>query len=287
MAARFLTPLTFDILWEEQRLGEQPYPLRVPSHGETMDERSLLRQRVGRELSAQGLKDSYGRLDPALDAALRMLAVNQLSVDAVHIPDPDTAPLAALAATDGATAVLATQDADGIWLREIFPDALVSEIVNLLPSSRRGVERSVTLSLDDALRTPPARVKVAATGQAEATADAEQKGRFGLRKPPRQQERPRRPLSERTAGNPREDYALLAAQPRLRGGQIAVNARNEAGRKFRSPVLGWFDTVTGRYLSITRAGRDGHEWVTLSPADAKTLRTRLADMMSEVSAQAR
>jgi hypothetical protein len=55
------------------------------------------------------------------------------------------------------------------------------------------------------------------------------------------------------------------------------------GAKRRSRVLAWFDTAGGRYLSVSRAGTDGREWVTVAPADAKTLRTRLAEMVADVS----
>lgn len=285
MTAQFIPPMAFDFLWEELGLGEQPHPLRVPSQGATMDERASLRHRVRAELTRQGVKDSYGALDPTLEGWLRLLAVNTLSVDAVHIPEFEAHPISALAATDGENGVLAVQDAEGIWLRRIFPDALASEIVNLLPAAQRGTERSITISLDAALRIQPARVKVPAREEPEQ-GKPEQKGRFGLRRqPPRAAETPRRPLADRTQGSAQEDYALLIAQPRQRGGQIAANARDEAGRKQRSPVLAWFDTATGRYLSLTRTGPDGHEWVTVSAADAKTLRTRLSEMLNGVRAR--
>lgn len=288
-----LTPMEFDFLWEQLKLGEYPYPLRVPSHGKTMNERVSLRHRVDRELKAKGVKNNYGVLDPQLDSWLRLLAVNKASVDAAHIPEFEARPVAALAASDGAHAVLAVQDAEGMHFRTIFPDAMASEVVNLLPHAERGTARSITLALEEALRTQPALVKVA--GQKDPGEKAEEeppppKPRFSLRKqqPEPEPEAPRRrPLAERSAGDPREDYAQLIAQPRLRGGQLAANARDEAGRKFRSPALAWFDTVTGRYLSLARTGQDGHEWVTVSAADTKTLRTRLTELLTMVQAQAR
>lgn len=291
--SRSLAPVEFDFLWEQLRLGEQPYPLRVPSHGKSMDERASLRHQVERQFKATGLKNNHGVLDPQLDGWLRMLAMPRSSVDASHIPEFRAHPVAALAASDGNTAVLAVQDQHGISLRPIFPEALASEVVGLLPPCQRGTARSITLGLDEALNTQPALVKV--TGQKEPGAPEDAapeppKPRFGLRKqqPELEPEAPRRrSLADSTAGNPREDYALLIAQPRLRGGQLACNARDEAGRKFRSPALAWFDTVTGRYLSLARTGPDGHEWVTVSAADAKTLRTRLTEMQAAVHAQAR
>jgi hypothetical protein len=103
------------------------------------------------------------------------------------------------------------------------------------------------------------------------------KGKRGQPKPVRT------PLSEKAGTDPRDAYARLAGQPRLRGGQLAANSRSSLGGRQRSPVIAWFDTATGRYLSLTRAGTDGREWVTISPADARTLRTRLGELVAQVA----
>lgn len=293
MAGRRLSPMVFDFVWEELNLGEYPYPLRVPSHGDTMDERSALRHEVNRELVADGLKDAGGALDPELHEWLRLLAKNTVSVDALHIAEERKPPVAALAATNGERAVLAVQDDEGITVSAIYPDGLVSAIVGLLPHTGRGTAQSITLPVDDALRTTPANVVIRdpQAPREEPEQPEQRPGLFGLR---RKQPAPvtaevaaprRRPLAERTSGDAKADYALLAAQPRLRGGQLAANARDAAGRRFRSPVLAWFDTVTGRYLSLVREGHNGEGWVTLSGADAVTLRGRLTEMVAGVTGQ--
>ena len=56
------------------------------------------------------------------------------------------------------------------------------------------------------------------------------------------------------------------------------------GGRSRSPVLSWFDTDTGRYLTYAKRGTDGHEWITIAPADAPTLRHRLGELMAAVTA---
>lgn len=274
MSEPLLNPMVFDFLWEELHLGEHPYPLRVPSHGETMDGRLMLRAEVGKLMVADGVKDRRGAIEPALEHWLHVLATATRSVDAIHSPGSGEEPVLALAASDGETGVLAVQSAAGVRLRPIYPDALVSEVISLLPACERGTHRAITLPLDDALRTPPARVKVSASAR-----DDEPRTRFGLRRSARSN----RSLADRSAGDQREDYALLAAQPRLRGGQLAANSRDEVRRKHRSSVLAWFDTVTGRYLNIARSGDGGHEWITVAPADTKTLRTRLSELLTEVS----
>ncbi|PRX50522.1 ESAT-6 protein secretion system EspG family protein [Prauserella shujinwangii] len=257
----FFTPVAFDFLWESARVGELPYPLRVRSHGSTETERLTLRQRAETEFAARRLADT------PVARWIEVLARPTLSIDALHIPEFEAEPVAVLAATDGTDAVVVIQDADGVWLRPTYPDGLASTVVDLLPRCDRGSEPSVTLPLADAVRTPPARSAIGAgtVGGAERKA------------------RQRTALSERPA-DPRQAYAQLIAQPRLRGGQLAANSRDHLGGKRRSPVLAWFDTGTGRYLSLSRAGTDGSEWVTVSPADAKTLRTRLAEMLAQVAA---
>jgi EspG family len=264
--AEFFTPLTFDFLWEAAGIGELPYPLRVRSHGGTEDERSQLRQRARNELSARGLSDRFGRLEPHVEDWFAVLSRPTISIDALHIPAYQAPPVAILAASDGTNAAVAIQDADGIWLRSTLAEGLISTVIDLLPAGTRGTEASITLPVEDALRIPPSRVTVPAGGSEPAP------GRS----------RRRASLSDQVA-DPRESYARLAGQPRLRGGQLAANSRNELTGRRRSPVLAWFDTASGRYLSLSRAGGDGREWVTVSPADTKTLRSRLGEMVAGVS----
>lgn len=291
-ATQFFSPMTFDFLWEDMRIGEHPYPLRVPSHGATVNERRSLRNRVEAELRAQGLKDGRGNVAPMVENWFHTLARGVLAIDAAHIPEFKKPMITALAASNGQEAVLAVQDADGIWMRSIPSEGLATEIIQLLPQSERGTERSITMSRSEALRTGPSTASLPSRSERERTESQEKPGDekgglFGLRKKlapqPVVESRPRRSLSEKTTGNPREDYAQLLAQPRLRGGQIGVTARDEQGMKHRSPVLSWFDTVTGRYLSLIREGPDGHEWLTISPADVRTLRTRLSEMVNMVA----
>lgn len=262
----FFTPLTFDFLWEAVGLGELPYPLRIRSHGGTEDERSALRQRAQNELKARGLRDHFGRLEPQVEDWITVLARPTLSIDALHIPEYQAPPVGILAASDGTTGVVATQTADGIWLRPTFAEGLASAVVELLPAGARGTEASITLPVEEALRIPPSRVPVTPDGEAA----------------PARRARRKTSLSDQVA-DPREAYARLAGQPRLRGGQLAANSRSELNGRRRSPVLAWFDTASGRYLSLSRSGTDGREWVTVAPADAKTLRTRLSEMVAGVT----
>ncbi len=262
----FFSPLAFDFLWESAQVGELPYPLQVRSHGATEDERVALRHRADAELKARGIRDPRGRLEPAVEDAVHLLTRAPLTIDALHIPQFQAPTVGVLAASDGRNGVIAVQDHDGIWLRDVPGDGIVSAVVALLPPGPRGSEASVTLPLDDAIRTPPIRVPVVAGAPAE------------------EEKRPRRTsLSERVNADPREAYGRISGQPRLRGGQLAANSRSQVGARQRSRVLAWFDTASGRYLSLSRAGSDGREWVTVAPADPKTLRTRLGEMAASVA----
>ncbi len=266
----FFSPLAFDFLWESAQAGELPYPLQVRSHGATEDERVSLRHRADAELKARGIRDARGRLEPAVEDAVQLLTRAPLTLDALHIPQFQAPTVGVLAASDGRNGVVAIQDQNGIWLRDVPGDGIVSAVVALLPPGPRGTEASVTLPLDDAIRTPPIRVPVT-TG-----APAEEQGKKV--QPPK-----RTSLSERVTADPREAYGRISGQPRLRGGQLAANSRSQVGARQRSRVLAWFDTATGRYLSLSRAGTDGREWVTVAPADPKTLRTRLGEMAAGVA----
>ena len=237
---QFLSPVALDFLWESLGAGELPYPLDVRSHGATMDERSALRQRVYQELRDQQLLDGRGRIEPHLEDWLTLLARADHSIDSVFQPTRGEA-LSALAVGDGALALLATQRDDGLWLRPIDPDSLASAVVDQLPPAGRGPEQSITVPAD--------------------ALSAMEAGRPAGRSPADQ-----------------KVLAAISAEPKLRAGQLAVNARHNLGGRSRSPVVSWFDTEAGRYMTYTT-----NDWVTIAPADKATLRHRLNELLRDVS----
>ncbi|KDN20258.1 ESX secretion-associated protein EspG [Amycolatopsis rifamycinica] len=243
--AELLTPAEVDFLWESAGLGELPYPLRIRSHGATVDERAMLRRRTLEGLTARGLADGRGRPEPHVEDYFGVLASPELSLDAVQLIAPDAEPLLAIAGVLGGQGLLAVQDTRGLHLQPCPPDGLAGAIVSLLPGAPRGSEKSITVPLEQL------------TG-----------GGF-----PQRDERS-------SAEEDRKALARLQAQPRLRGGQIGANARNRMGGRTRTPVLSWFDTETGRYLTQATPGRDGRDWITIAPADAATLRHRLGEMLA-------
>jgi hypothetical protein len=238
---RLITPIVLDFLWEALDAGEPPYPLEIESHGATMDSRRMLRQRVRQDMVAQGILNQGGRIEPQLEDWLLALVNADLSVDSVFVPELGAEPVTALAAAGRGSAVLAVQRKDGLRLRPIPRDGLVTAIVSMLPPARRGTETSISL---------PANELAGAAGGGARASDQET----------------------------RKALAKLTAMPNQRGGQIAVNSRNDMRGRRRSPVLSWFDNASGRYLTQTRA-----EWVTIAPADAATLRHRMGEMMRDVT----
>ena len=141
-----------------------------------------------------------------------------LSIDAVFLPDLDSPPVLALAASGRAGAVLAVQRPDGLRLRPIPRDGLVSAIVGLLPGAPRGSEQSVSAPVEELATVPAGAAARAGTQESRAA------------------------------------LARLTALRNHRGGQVGVNSRSDTRGRRRSPVLAWFGNDTGRYLSQTRAG---------------------------------
>lgn len=249
-----LTEVELDFLWESGGFGELPYPLTVPSHGDTMEQRAALRTQVLAGLAQRGLVDGDGRPRPHLADLLAVLAAPQLSIDSVQVSAPNAEPRLALAAASGADAVLAVLESGSMSVQRVPADGLASAIVGQLPAAPRGTEKSITVPLERLIAGPGAdflqrRPRTTDGGVARADED-------------------------------RKALARLHAQERQRGGQIGANARNRAGGKGRAPVLSWFDTETGRYLTQASRGTDGRDWIIIAPADAPTLRHRLGEMLS-------
>ena len=213
---QLISPIALDFLWEALDAGEPPYPIEIQSHGATMDSRRMLRQRVRADLIANQLLDHSGRVEPRLEEWLLALANADLSIDSVFLPEAEAEPVLALAAAGRGSAVLAVQQKDGLRLRPIPRDGLVSTIVGMLPPAPRGTETSISL---------PANELATVGGRgAERASDVET----------------------------RKALAKLTVMPNRRGGQIGVNSRTDMRGRRRAPVLSWFDNATGRYLTQSR-----------------------------------
>jgi len=240
-----LSPREFDVLWHKLRLGRMPYPLDVPTEGATESERTALQQRTLAGLRERGLAD-----DERLHMYLRLLDDHEVSVDSVASLDRT---VRALAASNGALAVLAIIDDGRVGLVGIRPTGLAREIVEVLPAGAAGPGTALSVrlqSLSDAVALQDAEDEE--SEDPWGAADEELDDRQALQR----------------AGLSTQDAAQVGelAADRVAGGQFGVTH----GRQRAEVVINWFDTDRGRYLMVNADG-----WLSLSPADNDRIATRI------------
>jgi hypothetical protein len=247
-----LSHVEFDLLWEQFGLGERPYPITVPSFGETGDERAALRVQTWEALAERGLHDGR-EPHPRLEDLLVMLVRNRLTVDGtVHASGTH---LRVLAAARGDHGLLAVQTGDEVHLEPVRAAGLVSAVVSLLPAESPGPGGAVSL---------PRNVFVEAT---EAYASG---GYLAFETALRQ---------GGVAGRDLRGLTTLVESARRGGGQLAANSVDRVGRRLRSPVLNWFDTEAGRYLVYPEPAAD---WLTCTPGDSDRIARKLTDLTRSV-----
>lgn len=239
-----LSPREFDVLWHELRLGRMPYPLDVPSEGDTEQDRRVLREKTLDELRARGLAD-----DQRLADHLRLLDEHDVSVDAVAGLDRT---VRALAVSNGARAVLAIIDDDRVGLLAIRETGIAREIVRVLPDGEPGPGTAVNVrveTLQDAIALQEAEQQ---DDSGDLWGDDEIDDRQALQQAG---------LSAQDA----RQFDELAAN-RVAGGQFGVTL----GKQRSGVVINWFDTHQGRYLMVNSDG-----WLSLSPTDNDRIATRI------------
>ncbi|GAA3666994.1 ESAT-6 protein secretion system EspG family protein [Lentzea atacamensis] len=240
-----LSPREFDVLWHELRLGRMPYPLDVPSEGDTEQDRRVLREKTLDELRHRGLADNH-----RLEEYLRLLDDHDVSVDAVAGLDRT---VRALAVSNGERAVLAIIDNDRVGLLAIRETGLAREIVRVLPDGEPGPGTAVNVRVE----TLQEAVALQESEEDDSedpwgAADDEMDDRAALQ---------RAGLSTQDA----KQFGELAAN-RVAGGQFGVTR----GRARSGVVINWFDTHQGRYLMVNSDG-----WLSLSPTDNDRIATRI------------
>ena len=247
-----LSVAAFDVLWDDLRLGAVPYPLDVPQHGATLDERARVRDAAHAELRRSGLHTSRG-VDPELVAALGLLARPAVRVDALFLPDLAAEPVPALVAVRGGVAVRAVQRDGAVVLDRVRDTAVAAALVELLPAAPPGPGRSVTLpaSALGGPRSDPGEVTSAVRSGDRGSAQA-------------------------------RELAAILAHPVVRTGQFGVTRLDERGRPAGTGGVSWFDTAAGRYLNAAAPGRGGEQWLTVTPADAGRIAHRVGEVLAAV-----
>jgi hypothetical protein len=246
-----LTPRELDVLWDHLDLGRLPYPLDVPSLGDTEEERKRLREEV---------LVAYGEPDPRLVALLRLLGNHEVAVDAVaHV---DRA-VRAVAVSDGDRAALAVIDSGSIGVLEIRPTALARSIVEVLPDGSAGPGSALSLRLET-LNTAVALQNEPQEDEDDPWGGGELDEREALQK----------------AGLSREDATVVSelAASRVAGGQFGVTVGGGYRRERAGALITWFDTHQGRYLMVHEDG-----WLSLAPTDNDRIATRIASVLSTVA----
>lgn len=269
-----LTPAQYDILWNDLRLGQQPYPIAVRSQGRTMEERALIRNRVYGELTARRLAEGP-RPDPSLADALALLAGAPTSIDMIWLPERNATTMRnALAVAAGDHGLLAELTPDGLRFNAVPASSVVSALLALLPTVPAASGPSITVPV-------------------EALAPATAQAQMGPRTPEPVQDsiyEPQPPSSGRAgrASSQVRSLEALFATPRLRGGQIGTNVRDRWGGRNRSRPLEWFDTKDGRYLAQAStsgsAAGSGPQHLLVAPADNARIARRVHDMIAALTA---
>ena len=249
-----LSHVEFDIVWEQLGLGERPYPITVPSFGETMDDRAALRSQVWDSLAEKGLHDGR-EPHPRLEDLLTLLVRNRVTIDGQLSVRPH---IRVLAAARGEHGLLAVQTEQEVRLRPVRATSLVTAVVALLPDEKPGPGGSVSLP---------------GTVFSEATEAYASGGYLGFETTLRR---------AGIAGRDLRGLTTLVESGRHGGGQLAANSVDRVGRRTRTPVLNWFDTDAGRYLVYAERRRDREEWLICTPGDSDRIARRLTEMVGRV-----
>ncbi|MFJ6676456.1 ESX secretion-associated protein EspG [Actinosynnema sp. NPDC091369] len=137
----------FEVLWDDLDAGALPYPLDMPSLGETFDERRRIRQAVHADLDRRGLT-RRGRPEAELEDALRLLHRPATRVTVLGMPDVRAdALLRAVVVARGNYAVRAVQQGDFVLLDVVRGAAEAA--VEVLPPLRPGPGKPVTVAAKD------------------------------------------------------------------------------------------------------------------------------------------
>ncbi|GAA0510046.1 ESX secretion-associated protein EspG [Saccharopolyspora subtropica] len=271
MSERWLMPpLWFDLCWEIGGFDEAPFPIAVRSHGATLEERAVLRQRALPEMRAAGLL-ADGGLAPRFAHVLGQIAKPGLWVEGVWMPDDTTdSPARLLSVATDEGAVLCVQEpgeseqfGGDLRISVHHRTSVAAAAVQGMPSAPPG-------------RRPRLAVPVADLAPRDNTdesfEDVDMMQSVGTR---------------RTTPAAQALRAITEEQ-HYRDGQFTANLRDRIGRTHRSQVFRWFDAFEpdGRY-GVTQQQRPGvGPEIVLAPVGPADLSTALDNRIAEVRSQA-
>ncbi|MGH3937184.1 MAG: ESX secretion-associated protein EspG [Pseudonocardiaceae bacterium] len=249
-----LSAVQWEMLTESLGLEGYPAPIQVRSAGRAGVEAAQLRAEANAELGQRGLVRA-GRVQPDLEAALRLLHWPACWVASMWLPDEATdQAVRVIAARKGAVGVCALQrpDQPGATLLEIIPaDGLASAVVGKLPPHPPGRSPAVTV---------PGQQRAEPNGTILVTSSSART-------------RTQRAAAAATA---------ILEHSHVRAGQIVVSARDSSGRVRRSEVLRWCDNPDGRYQVTLSHSPGGPEWLAVHPADPQRLGESVERLLASV-----
>ncbi|MEU5850489.1 ESX secretion-associated protein EspG [Saccharopolyspora shandongensis] len=264
-----LPPLWFDFCWEIGRFDEYPFPIAVRSHGATLEERAVLRQRALPELQSAGLL-AGGGLAPRFAQVLAQLAKPGLWIEGLWMADDTTESptrLMSVATEDGALLLVQepgeTEQFGGDLRISVHPrTSVAAAAIQGMPPASPGKRPRLAVPVAD----------LAPRGNAEENfeeVDMMQSATPARRTPPAA-----------------EALRAIIDEKHYRDGQFTANLRDQMGRSHRSQALKWFDAhePDGRYgVSQQQRPGVGPELV-LAPLGPAELGKALDNKVAEVRA---
>ncbi len=274
-----LPPVHLDAVLSYLGIEELALPLTTRSYGYTVEQWvRTVRAEVGNMAAGGVLVDD--EVDPDLATALRTLAKPYLWADSIWYPDPEQPhcwrTLAAITGGErGNRVVLGVQTPSedpqrgGLLTVEAHERVTAAEVLlPTLPPAPKGQQPAV--------RVPAAELDNAPRGEDERREADDAPGGFM---------RPAASGGRMRSGDRQVQLAKqIAGMPRVRVGQLAVNRRDQLGKRQRSPIVAWFDTPDpeGRYLNRAERGSTGEQLVAFVPADAREIGNQVEKMLNQL-----
>lgn len=254
-----LSASTYEVAWEQAKLGEMPIAVHVPPAGFQEWERTEVVRQAWDELERAGLA-RYGRLDDGLAGMLELLATARRAVDArlaLGRAGADGTEVRGMAAAKGDNGVLAKLAGGTLTLRPIFGSGLGREIVTLLPEQSAGPGSSVSLSRE----------------QIDPAARAAGSSLYGFAD---------RLMDLGVPGDQARTLVRMIEGTRRRG-QFGAAIRDREGRRHSARrVVAFHDTDNGRYVMIDHATSDGRIWTTVTPAGAPQIAEHVEALLASL-----
>jgi hypothetical protein len=234
--------LELDVVGEAFGVDVRQFPIEVPVHGETLDERRRFGQLVTRNLIDKSLYDGRA-FDPEFTRSVILYARGELSI--AMVGQAGEREYEARGSTDGQYAVLAVAENQQVRFEPVSPTGLVRAMVSLLPPMKPGPGASLSTVI----------------------AEPEQPRRFR-----RDDDTPGEQTWLQPAQSTRDSAQSAAVdailrRPRLGAGSFLVTARGRNGHEGTPAALNWLDTDAGRYMLTTSQGGDGRTHAAYIPAD--------------------